>query len=167
VFLFIYFLISMLPHCNAVFFVWLAADALIFLKHILKNTKAVAHRAAALTNAAGSPAAAAAAVAITTPGAMAVAVAVAVAMRVAVAVAVGVAVKAVKPVRRPLDPSRTPALLDPALLLDRTRSFEVFRKSYRRNEAIEANKTTLKDKVRKPCLVLFTFFIFISRRHFC
>jgi hypothetical protein len=68
---------------------------------------------------------------------------------------------------RPLDPSRTPALLDPALLLDRTRSFEVFRKSYRRNEAIEANKTTLKDKVRKPCLVLFTFFIFISRRHFC
>ena len=38
------------------------------------------------------------------------------------------------------------ALIDPAVLADRGRAFELFRKSYRKNEAIEDNKALLKGK---------------------
>eukprot|EP00898_Chlorokybus_atmophyticus_P000863 jgi/Chlat1/1778/Chrsp134S02115 len=40
----------------------------------------------------------------------------------------------------------TDALVDASLLADRNKAFEMFRKSYRKNEAIEENKTTLKSK---------------------
>jgi kinesin family protein 6/9 len=47
---------------------------------------------------------------------------------------------------RPIAEEHTAALLDQDLLLDRTKAFELFRRSYRKNEVIEENKATLKDK---------------------
>lgn len=44
------------------------------------------------------------------------------------------------------DVGTAPDLLDAAVLADRSRAFEVFRKSYRKNEVIEENKSLLKAK---------------------
>ena len=40
-------------------------------------------------------------------------------------------------------------LLDVAVLADRSKAFELFRKSYRKNEVIEENKLLLKEKYRQ------------------
>ena len=43
------------------------------------------------------------------------------------------------------EPEAMETLVDTELLRDRNQSFEHFRKSYRKNEAIEENKATLKE----------------------
>ena len=51
-----------------------------------------------------------------------------------------------KAVADPKDLLTGPINLKPEDLMDRTKSFEMFRKSYRKNEAMEENKTLLKER---------------------
>ena len=44
------------------------------------------------------------------------------------------------------DAAALEALMDPSVLADRSRAFEIFRKSFRKNQAIEDNKAMLKAK---------------------
>ncbi len=48
-------------------------------------------------------------------------------------------------------------LVDPEILKDKVKAFEVFRTNYSKNEAIEANKKLLKDKYEEVCVCIYIY----------